>query len=124
MIKKHHLRSVLYALFKRILLIRLGNVFSYFHDIREEAEDLQKIGKKTDPRLVNGWEKIRIGTETNTLTQIQTPNLAAIHICIYEKVPSVLCSLWKTSIYKICSGVKLHPFQTSTKIINMHAMLS
>lgn len=39
LIKKHHLRSVLYALFQRILPVRLGNVFSYSHDIQEEAED-------------------------------------------------------------------------------------
>lgn len=30
------------------------------------------------------------------------------------------CSLWKTSIYKICFGVKPHLVQTSTKIINIH----
>lgn len=56
-------------MFQGILLIRPGKVFSYFHDIREEAEDFKKI-EKTGPRLVNDWEKIQIGFETNILPKI------------------------------------------------------
>lgn len=61
LIKKHHLRSALYALFQRILLIRPGNVFSYFHYIREEAEDLKKIeinGSKTSKWLRENPDRI------------------------------------------------------------------